>query len=325
VAESDVLLSNFKPGTLDSLGIGPDVLLEINPSIVVLDNSALGNTGPLSRSLGYGPLVRAATGMTALWSYPEEPGCYGDGVTIYPDHVAARVAAVGVLAALIRRHTTGRGGRVSVSQAEVFLNSVAEEFLHESLRPGAFRPRGNHSIYAAPDSVFPCGGDDEWCAISVSDDEQWQRLASAMGRADLAEDARLSTTDGRLAHREEVEAAVTVWTLQHTARQITELLQAQDVPAGFMQRLSEYRDDPHFAARRFIRELTHPGLPEPLPTENTVVTSLHRPEPELRPAPYLAEHTVEVARRLLGLDAAEVEKLIADGHLEDVDPAELAM
>lgn len=318
VAKADVVLSNFKPGTLESLGLGYDVLKQVNPGIVVLDSSAMGNTGPQSRTPGYGPLVRASTGLTSLWRYPDMPEFFGDGVTIFPDHVAGRVAVIGVLALLIRRERTGQGGTVSVSQAEIFLNSSSENFLLESLQPGSFKAQGNHSPWQVPDGVFACAGDDQWCAVSVRDDHDWQHLLTAMKRQDLAGDSSLATTQGRLAHREQVNALVAAWTAQRSPQMVTEALQAAGVPAGFMQRLSDYRSDPHFAARQFIRELVQPGWPEPLPTENRVAHSRHMPEPLLNPAPLQAENTRELAASLLGLAAADIDALINDGHLEDV-------
>ncbi|HEX8594965.1 MAG TPA: CoA transferase [Pseudomonas sp.] len=318
VAKADVVLSNFKPGTLDSLGLGYEELKAVNPGIVMLDSSAMGNTGPQSRTPGYGPLVRASTGMTWAWRYPDMPEFFGDGVTIFPDHLAGRVAVVGVLALLLRRERTGLGGTVSVAQAEIFLNATSEQFLLESLQPGSFKPEGNQSSLQAPDGVFACAGDDQWCAISVNDDEDWQRLIAAIGRTDLSTDIGLSTTDGRLARREEVNAVISAWTRQHTPQAVTETLQAAGVSAGFMQRLSDYRSDPHYAAREFIGELVHPGLPAPLPTENRIVHSLHMPEPPLNPAPLQAEHTRELAARLLGIAPDDIDTLINDGHLEDV-------
>src|SRR5690606_22106861 len=111
--DADMIFSNFKPGTMESLGIGYDVISQINPRIIMVDSSALGNTGPQSRSMGYGPLVRASSGLTGLWCYPDTDSSYSDGVTIIPDHFAARVAAVGVGALLVRRELTGVGGEVS--------------------------------------------------------------------------------------------------------------------------------------------------------------------------------------------------------------------
>lgn len=319
-AKSDVVLSNFKPGTLESLGLGYDVLSAINPRIVMMDSSALGATGPMSRSMGYGPLVRAATGLTALWSYPDLPGSFSDGVTIYPDHLAGRVAAIGVLAALLRRERTGRGGTVSVSQAEIFLNGAATHYLRESLQPGSFKPRGNVSEFRAPESVYPCAGDDQWCVVSVRDDADWQRLLAAIGRPDLAADAGLSTTAGRLTRRADVDACVEAFTRAHSPREVTQRLQAAGVPAGEMLRLSEFRDEAHFQARGVIRTLEHTGLRTPLPTENSPMRSLHIPDPALRPAPYQAEHTREVAARVLGLSTEQIDALIASGDLEEFAP-----
>lgn len=318
VAQSDVVLSNFKPGTLESLGLGPEVLLEVNPRIVLMDSSALGNTGPQSRTMGYGPLVRASTGLSSLWCYPDVPNSYSDGTTIYPDHIAARVAALGVLALLIRRERTGRGGQVSMAQAEIFLNSNTEHYLRESLQPGSFVPRGNESEFRAPEGVYPCAGDDEWCALSVCDEAQWQQLLAVVGRQDLLDDTGLVSMAGRIARRAEVDALVSEWTQRHTPREVTIRLQAAGVPAGFMQRLSEYRSDPHFSARHFIRTLEHRGLTTSLPTENGLVLSRTFLDPELRPAPYQAEHTREIAGRLLGYSEAQIDALIAAGDLEDV-------
>lgn len=317
-AQSDVVLSNFKPGTLESLGLGYEVLSDVNPGIIMIDSSALGRTGPQSRSLGYGPLVRAATGQSWLWRYPDIENSVSDGVTIYPDHLAGRVAAIGVMSLLIRRARTGRGGTVSVSQAEIFLNANAEHYLRESLQPGSFIARGNASEFFCPDGVYPCAGDDEWCVIAVRDDSEWRSLLGILNRSDLLTDAGLTSAVGRLARRAEVDALVAAWTSQRSPREITRLLQGAGIPAGFMQRLTEYRDDPQFKARGFIRILTHPGLPDSLPTENSPVISRSMPDPELRPAPYQAEHTRDVIARLLGLSSSEIEALIASADLEEM-------
>lgn len=316
-AKSDVILSNFKPGTLDSLGLGYDVLKKINRGIVMGDSSALGNTGPQSRTLGYGPLVRASSGLTRLWCYPDVDNSFSDGVTIFPDHFAARVMGVGVLSTLIARRRTGEGGTVSVSQAETFLTANSEHFLRESLQPGTFVPRGNVSENTAPDGVFPCAGEDQWAVVSVRDDADWGRLLGAIGREDLRADGTLATAAGRLERRAEVDAALSDWTRRHTPHEVTRILQAAGVPAGFMRRLHEYEDDPHLQARGFFRTLVQPGLPAPILMENGPVKALNLPDPDLRPAPFLAQHTREVAARLLGLSPEQIEESIAAGDLEE--------
>lgn len=159
VREADVLLSNFKPGTLDSLGLGADVLREANPRLVMADSSAFGPTGPWAKRLGYGPLVRAATGLSAMWRYPDDPESYSDAVTVYPDHVAGRISALAATALLIRRLRTGRGGSASISQAEVITAHFATSLLADE---------GNSTASA----VVPVAGDDEWCVVTAERGEQ---------------------------------------------------------------------------------------------------------------------------------------------------------
>lgn len=298
VAESDVVLSNFKPGTLESLGLGPEVLLETNPRVVVADSSAFGVTGPWSTRMGYGPLVRASTGLSALWRYPDDPTSFSDASTIYPDHIAARVGAVGVLALLLRRRRTGRGGRVSVAQAETILSQLGHHFAAEQLAPGSLLPQGS----TGPAGVYPCAGDDEWCVIGVRNDADVRALLAAVGGQQLA--------DGELA------AAVAAWTSVRPPRQAMEELQAAGVPAGMMQRVRELSSDPHLAHRQLFRTMSHPLLPEPMLCEGLPARFTGVADVPLAPAPLLGEHTEQVLARFLGLGPDEVAALAADGVVE---------
>lgn len=317
VAQSDVVLSNFKPGTLESLGLGYNDLRRINPSIVVADSSAFGNTGPWSRRMGYGPLVRASTALTNLWSDPEVDGSFSDAITIFPDHFAARVGAVGVLATLLARRTSDQGGTVSVSQAETILTALSHRFLQESLQPGSFVATGNSRPGDAPRGVFPCAGDDEWCVVEVRDDDDWRRLCGALGRPELTSDPRFATASAREQSREFTDELVRNFTSRYSPREVSARLQAHGVPAGFMQRLDEYADDPHFAARGLLQVMHQPGLPEPLLTENAPARTRGLADPDVRPAPFLGEHTRSTCHRLLGLDDTEIDALLAAGVLDE--------
>lgn len=314
--DADIVLSNFKPGTLESLGIGYDQLKEINPGIIVVESSALGNTGPLAKSMGYGPLVRAASGLTGLWCYPEIDNSYSDSITIVPDHFAARVAGVSIMAALIRREQTGIGARIAISQAEAILNVLATPLLRESLEPGSLKPMGNEIEFSCPGGVFPCAGDDMWCVIDVDSDESWQSLCQQMGAQELANDQRFKVAENRLQHRDVIEAAIVEWTSQQDAAELMMHLQAAGIKAAKMQRLSDFDDNPHLHARKFFRHFEQPGFPTVLQTENSPVSFSDLPDPEIRPAPFQGQHTRELAASLLGFNAEEIEKLVADGVLE---------
>ncbi|WP_250399261.1 CaiB/BaiF CoA transferase family protein [Streptomyces cellostaticus] len=320
VAEADVVLSNFKPGTMESLGLGYEELRKVNERIVVADSSALGSSGPWSRRMGYGPLVRASTAVTGLWRYPREDGGFGDASTIFPDHVVGRVGACAVLAQLIRRRRTGEGGTVSISQAEIGLAVLAEFLLQESLAPGSLSTAGDADRTDAPQGVYPCAGDDEWCAVDVHGDDEWQALCAAVERPDLAADARLSHAAGRLAHRQLIDRALTDWTSANPPHAVMGRLQSSGVAAGAMLRVSQLPDDPHLRARGFFAPMRHPDIPDELVAEARPAHSLRLAEPSQNPAPRQAQHTRELCREVLDLSDAQIDLLVAEEVLEEERP-----
>jgi crotonobetainyl-CoA:carnitine CoA-transferase CaiB-like acyl-CoA transferase len=316
VARSDVVLANFKPGTLDKLGLGAQALREINPGIVVVNSSAVGATGPWSTWMGYGPLVRCISGLTSLWRYPDDDGGFSDSTTIHPDHYAARVTAIAALAALIGRRRSGRGAEIATSQAEAILMQTGKLLVEESLRPGAVQATGNAGRHAAPWGIYPCAGDDEWCVVTVRDDDDWRRLRSALGDPEWAAGEDLATTTGRLARRTEIDERLTAWTRERPPREVTATLQGAGVPAGFMQRAAEYEDDPQLQARNFLRTFQQPGL-EPMAIEHAPFRSELIPAPADAPAPEPGQHTREICTGLLGMDPDDLDRLVASGVLEE--------
>ncbi|MBT0566416.1 CaiB/BaiF CoA-transferase family protein [Williamsia sp. CHRR-6] len=333
-ATADVVLSNFKPGTMESLGIGYDVLSQINPGIVMADSSAFGPTGPWSRRMGYGPLVRAETGLSMLWSYPAADGSEGsDGVevadggdgfsdasTIYPDHTAGRVGAVAVLALLLRRRATGHGGTVSVAQAEVVLSQMAAHLGRDWLSPGSLRAPGNSLDADAGRGVYPCAGDDEWVVITSRDTADFAALAQTIGRPEWADDPDLGTVEGRLARRTEIDAAVARWTGTRSPQDAAQILQSAGVPAGRMARPLDLLDDPHLRDRKFFRTMTHPLMSGSEPTENQPAVFESMPPTPLEPAPLAGQHTREILSQVLGYSDQRLDELIELGALQETLP-----
>jgi crotonobetainyl-CoA:carnitine CoA-transferase CaiB-like acyl-CoA transferase len=273
--------------------------------------------------MGYGPLVRASTGLGDLWRYPDVEDGFSDASTIYPDHVAARVAATAVVAKLIQRRRTGVGGRVSLAQAETILTGLSDQVALESIRPGTVVATGNHLNGDVPRGVFPCAGDDEWLAITIRGDEDFAALADVIGRPDLLADERFATATGRLAHRAELDLAVTEWTRRCAGRDAACVLQARAVPAGPMNRISDLVDDPQLADRVFLAPMRHPLFADPILAERAHASFERLPDPERRPAPLAGEQTRAIGRRLLGLGPSELEQLLADGVLEAPAAADL--
>ena len=294
VREADVLLSNFKPGTLAKLGFDRATLLAANPRLVTVDSSAFGPTGPWSSRLGYGPLVRCSTGLAKQWVYPGEPDGFSDFVTVYPDHVAGRVGAIGALALLIRRMRTATGGSVSVSQAEVMLGHMAAQIA----ALGAAAEGAQVVPDAAPDEdwLLPAAGGDEWCAVTVRDDRDRAALRNLVGGDDRA------TLSAWIAARAPLAAA-------------TELQQA-GVPAGAMMRVVEMPEMPQYRARGTFREVTHPLIDTGFAMEAAPGPSERLPLPDQCPAPRIGEHSAGVLKDWLGMRDADVAPLIADGIIE---------
>lgn len=298
--KADVILSNFKPGTLESLGLAQDAIAASNPRVVSVESSAFGNSGPWSGRMGYGPLVRAASGLTFEWRYPDDPLGFSDSVTIYPDHVAARVGALAALALLVRRLKTGRGGTAAVAQSEVLLAHFPVEIAGYDQRSAA--PK----IW--PWSVFRARGEDEWCVITVSSDEEWHALRETVGIAkDVGDEAA-----------QDIRCAIESWLEDKDPEEAAALLQGQGVPAARMLRVADLPSHPYYSQRGFFTPARHPYLAESLTLEREAreTGATYR----RRPAPLAGENTEQVLRDWLGLSDDAVAKLVATSVLEPLDP-----
>jgi crotonobetainyl-CoA:carnitine CoA-transferase CaiB-like acyl-CoA transferase len=316
VEVSDVVLTNFKPGTLESLGLGYDKLKAINPGIVLVESSALGSTGPWSKRMGYGPLVRATVGLTALWRHPDTSDGFGDDQTVYPDHAAARVGAAAVIAALVDRETTGTGRHIGVAQMETAFTQLATEYLRESLQPGTLVAKGNSGEFDAPSGLFACTGEDAYVAVTVDGDDDWASLTKVIGRPELATEPKYATAADRVAHRDEVDAVLQEWVGPLTPREAQERLQAGGVAAGAAVHVKDLLTDLHLAARGQLGELTQPGHDQPLEVFQGPGLFEVIPSPLLSPASAMAADTREICRDVLGLSDADIDQLASEGVLE---------
>lgn len=327
VREADVLTANFKPGTLDKMGFGRAELAALNPRLVVSESSAFGDHGPWRDRQGYGPLVRAAAGVSALWRYPDdsdgatnpvEAGASGtpaplcDGSTVYPDHIAGHLAANLVVAGLIQRERTGAGTVISMAQSDVALTQVGVALAATSMGVDV-------GEYAPSSGVHPCAGEDEWCVVTVADDTRWAALCQIIGRPEMIDDPRLATATARAAHRDEVESIISDWTLTRSPIDAVDELQRAGIPAGPMVRLPELLTDPQLAERDSYTTITHPLLDGDLPATARAAAFTEIADPPARPAPLPGEHTREICAEWLGLAVETVEELIDRDVLQTAD------
>ncbi len=248
-------------------------------------------------------------GLTAKWRYEDDPESFSDAVTIYPDHTAARFGVLGALSLLTRRLRTGRGGTVSVAQSEIMLGHMAIDIA--KLKAGIADTPPD-----APWGLFPCAGDDEWCAITVRNGADWSALCGVIGASDLANDPGLQTAADRRRQAERVEAPLIEWLARTPPDEAMQRLQDAGVPAGMMMRVSDLPSWEYFQARSFFRQETHPLIGSPMIAENAPIRSSHLADPPTRPAPLVGEHSTDVVADWLGLTEHEIEALVAQEILE---------
>ena len=287
-AECDVLIENFKPGTMEKWGLGFDDLARDNPGLIMLRISGYGQTGPYRDLPGFAVVAEAMGGMRHLMGEPGRAPVRA-GVSL-GDTLAALHGVIGVLLALQARARTGRGQVVDVALFEAVFNCM-ESLLPEYSAFGAVRePAGSALPGIAPSNAYRCA--DGQVVIGGNGDSVYRRLMSAIGRADLAEAPDLASNAGRVARVDEIDAAITQWTVQRPVDAVVAALQAVQVPVGRIYTVRDIAADPHYRARQMIeRIVTADGLALEVPG---VVPKLgDTPGGLFRPAPRLGEHDGE--------------------------------
>lgn len=314
VKHSDVVIENNSTGTMEALGLGFERLRALNPGIVMASSQLLGAHGAWADWIGYGPSTQPIGGLVHLWDYPEEGLPAGSG-SIFPDHLAGRLASLVSVAALFRRLRTRTGGHAEVAQAEVVANIIGDQLLKEGIEPGSVVPRGNRNERGAPWGSYPCAGVDQWIAITIRDDHDWNAFKVAMGQPEWAAVAEYASAAGRFAAQDAIDARIREWTLAQTKQALTATLQMFRVPAAPMYLGADQMRDPHFQARGYPRWLDQQGVGW-MAFEGPAFHASGMADIYLTQAPLVGEHTREIARDLLGLAPAEIDRHIAAGTLE---------
>jgi formyl-CoA transferase len=305
VAKSDVLLENFRPGTLERWGMSPEQLWEINPRLVVTRVTGYGQDGPYAPRAGYGSIGEAMGGIRYVTGNPDlAPSRAGISLG---DSLAATFACIGTLVALHQRERTGRGQVVDSAIYEAVL-AMMESLVPEWQVAGYQRERTGPVLpNVAPSNVYPTA-DGEAILVAANQDTVFRRLAETMGRADLADDERYATHGARGVYMTELDELIARWTAEFEADELLALLSKSGVPAGRIYRAKDMLADPHFAARQSIIRLAHPTFGE-LAMQNVFPRLSETPGKVRHCGPELGEHNDEVYRGLLGLSHSEIEQL----------------
>jgi len=313
---ADVFIENNGTGVTERLGFGAEALHARNPGIVSFSSQMVGSYGPWKDWIGYGPNTHPVSGLQHLWNYPEDEDSPAGSTNVYPDHFVGRLGAFVVVASLIGRARTGRGAHCDAAQFEAAVNLLGDLFARESLSPGSVHPAGNASDRGAPWGCYPCAGEDEWCVICVRSDEEWRSLRAVLGEPDWATRSAFDQAAGRLAARAEIDEPLGVWTRERDPRDVMETLQAAGIPCGIVAHPGHHIGDPQLAHRGYPKLVDQQGLTSML-LEGPAFLASDIPEVIVTQAPWLGEHTREIARGELGLADDEIERLVGEGILED--------
>ena len=316
--QADVVIDNFSVGVLDRWGIGYNDVSPDNTGVIYIGMSGMGTSGPWSTYVTYAPTVHALAGLTYLTGVPGRNDI-GIGFS-YNDHMAGLHGAVAVLAALEGRRLTGTGQRIDMSQFEVGVNFGGPALLDWFANGVAAEPVGNDPPWEAwtPHAIYPCAGDDRWCAIAVVADPQWRALCRLMEAEDWLEDCALSTAVGRNARQPEIDARIAEWTRRQNRYELMHRCQSAGIPAGVVQTGEDLTEnDPQLAQAEMHFEYgdAHPNL-GPLKADRLALRFERTPATVYHRSEVFGESNVSVAADWLGISAEEVARLEADGVIE---------
>jgi formyl-CoA transferase len=309
VRQGDIVAENMAPGAMERLGLGYDVLKEVNPRIIMARIKGFGTYGPYSDYKSFDMIAQATGGAMTLTGFPGSPPLK-PGPTI-GDTGTGLHAAIGILSALWQRERTGQGQVVEVSMQDAVMNFCRVR-LRDYYQTGESPERPSNTIPgSAPGDIYRCkpGGEDDYCFIYCQPvrPHMWDTLLQVIGRADLIGHPDYSESKWRIEHADEVNQIIENWTMQHTKHEVMQLLGEAGVPAGATMNAVDLHEDPHLIERGMIAEIDHqirgelklPGCPIKL-SESPV---------EISTSPLLGEHNAEVYGEVFGYNEEDLAKL----------------
>jgi len=303
ISEADVLVENFRPGTMEKWGLGYEDLKEINPGLVMVRVSGFGQTGPYREQAGFGSIGEAMGGIRHVTGFPDRPPPR-TGISL-GDSLAATFGALGALTALYHREAHGgRGQVVDIGIYEAVL-ALMESTIPECVLTGHVRERtGTVLPFVAPSNIYPTR-DEDYVLIAGNADNVFRRLAGALGHPEWAEDERYATHHARGENMEELDGMISAWTRQRTGEEVLRVMREAGVPAGKVFTAKDMVEDPHYAARGNVVEVEDPEIGA-VPMQDVVPRLTGTPGGVRWTGPSLGQHNDEVYGGLLKLGGEEL-------------------
>jgi crotonobetainyl-CoA:carnitine CoA-transferase CaiB-like acyl-CoA transferase len=305
---SDVLVENYRPGTLETMGLGPSRLHELNPRLVVTSLSGFGQTGPLSGRALFDPIAQAMSGLMALSGDPDGPPVLTG--TYIADHLAGLYGAIGTLLALYARQRTGAGQIVDVASLDAVFSSLGTRPLEIAMLGLIPQRRGSRDPYSSPANVFRAS--DGYLYIHGGTDPLFPKLCAIIGRPDLAADVRFRDVASRMLAADELEASVSAWTEARTIAEASRTLSDAGIPFGPVATVADAVASAQIVAREMLVEIDHPTM-GPVVVTGLPIKLSGTPGAVRKAPPRVGEDNDRIFGTVLGLTAAEIAELRSSG------------
>jgi benzylsuccinate CoA-transferase BbsF subunit len=310
VTWADVVADSFVPGTMETWGLGYEDLKKIKPDIIMFRTCQMGQSGPLAKQPGYGPMLAAYSGFTEITGWPDRMPVQPHGA--HSDYMAPRMGGAALVAALLYRRKTGKGQCLDLSQLEASLHFLSPLFLDFAANGRKMKRRGNASPYAAPCGIYRCKGENRWVAVEISSDEAWEGFCRLAADLSWPRDPKFATPLRRKENEEELNRLLEAWTIRFTPEELMARLQAAGISAGVVQNAKDLLEDPQLRANHFFWEMDHPEMGK-FPFHGQAVKLSRTPAIPRLPSPCLGQHTEYVCCEVLGIAGEDFVSYMQEG------------
>ena len=310
VSWADVIVESFRPGIMAQWGLSYEEIKKSRPDLIMVSTSQMGQTGPLRSHAAAGTQLVSLAGFTYITGWPDRvpTGPFGP----YTDVIAPLLGAAALAAALDYRRRTGKGLYIDLSQYEAGLHFICHGILDYTANGRIMKRQGNRHPFAVPHGAYPCLGEDRWCVIAVTNDEQWQALCEAFGEPQWISDIRFSSFVKRKENEDALDILLRDKTREYEAQGLMKKLQDAGVPCGVVCTSEDLHNDPQMAYRGFLQEIDHPEIG--IHACDAPPFKLSETPWQLRmPGPCIGEHNYDVCSELLGIPDEEFAELMSEG------------